>query len=162
LDDAYRKIPINYGNQPSIETAFVFNHIGKPWLTQYWSREVVKKVFDDLSPKFGYSGDEDQGLMGSLAVLMKMGLFEMNSGAEIIPKMDIGSPIFSKIIIHLNKHYYPGDKIEIISHNNSDSNKYIQQARWNESVLEHPKINQKDLTQGGVLELDMGSKAKME
>src|SRR6056297_3139609 len=45
LDDAFRKIPINYGNQPSIETAFVFNHIGKPWLTQYWAREVVKTVF---------------------------------------------------------------------------------------------------------------------
>jgi len=162
LDEQYRRIPINYGNQPSIETAFVFNHIGKPWLTQYWSREVVKKVFGDLSPNLGYSGDEDQGLMGSLAVLMKMGLFEMKSGAEIIPKMDIGSPIFDKITIHLNKDYYTGDKIEIISNNYSDTNKYIQEVRWNESVLEYPTINHSDLTQGGILELELGDQPKTE
>ena len=69
LDDTYRKIPINYGNQPSIETAFVFNHIGKPWLTQHWSREVVKTVFGDLNPTLGYSGDEDQGLTATPSTL---------------------------------------------------------------------------------------------
>ncbi len=128
LDEQYRRIPINYGNQPSIETAFVFNHIDKPWLTQYWSREVVNKVFGDLSPKFGFSGDEDQGLMGSLAVLMKMGLFEMRSGAEIIPKVDIGSPIFDKITIHLNNAYYGGNTIEIIAPDNSDTNRYSRSS----------------------------------
>lgn len=160
LDDAYRKIPINYGNQPSIETAFVFNHIGKPWLTQFWSREVVKKVFSDLSPKLGYSGDEDQGLMGSLSALMKMGLFEMKSGAELVPKMDIGSPIFDNITIHLNKDYYEGDKIEIVNRNNSDANKYIQRIIWNTVALDKPEIKHSDLTKGGILELEMGDKPK--
>jgi len=56
----------------------------------------------------------------------------------------------------LNKDYYLGDRIEIIINNNSDTNKYIQEARWNESVLEYPTINHGDLTRGGVLELDMG------
>ncbi|MEQ9307692.1 MAG: glycoside hydrolase family 92 protein, partial [Marinoscillum sp.] len=74
----YRRIPINYGNQPSIQTAFVFHKIGRPDLTQYWSRSVVDQTFSGLSPASGYNGDEDQGLMGSLAVLMKIGLFQMN------------------------------------------------------------------------------------
>ncbi|NND31043.1 MAG: glycoside hydrolase family 92 protein, partial [Saprospiraceae bacterium] len=73
-----RRVYINYGNQPSMQTAFIFNHAGAPWLTQYWSRKVVEKVYNDLSPESGYSGDEDQGLMGSLAVLMKLGLFSMD------------------------------------------------------------------------------------
>ena len=162
LDDAYRKIPINYGNQPSIETAFVFNHIGKPWLTQYWSREVVKKVFGDLSPKLGFSGDEDQGLMGSLSALMKMGLFEMKSGAELTPKMDIGSPIFDQIIIHLNNAYYEGDTIEIIASDNSDINRYIQEAQWNGVELENLEIKHRDLTKGGVLKLEMGDTPNKE
>lgn len=162
LDEQYRRIPINYGNQPSIETAFVFNHIGKPWLTQYWSREVVDKVFGDLSPKLGYSGDEDQGLMGSLAVLMKIGLFEMKSGAEPIPKMDIGSPIFDKITIHLNKAYYSGEKIDIIIQNNSDANRYVQKIKWNKLVLNRPEIKHGDLTKGGVLELEMGNSLNKE
>ena len=158
LDEQYRRIPINYGNQPSIETAFVFNHIDKPWLTQYWSREVVNKVFGDLSPKFGFSGDEDQGLMGSLSVLMKMGLFEMRSGAELTPKVDIGSPIFDKITIHLNSAYYGGNTIEIIASDNSDTNRYIQKAQWNGIKLKKLEINHGDLTKGGVLKLEMGRK----
>jgi predicted alpha-1,2-mannosidase len=160
LDEQYRRIPINYGNQPSIETVFVFNHIGKPGLTQYWSREVVNTVFGDLNPNLGYSGDEDQGLMGSLAVLMKMGLFEMKSGAEITPKVDIGSPIFDNITIHLNKDYYEGDKIEIVTKNNSDTNRYIQKINWNIAVLDKPEIRHSELTKGGVLELEMGDQPK--
>lgn len=156
LDDAYRKIPINYGNQPSIQTAFVFNHIGKPWLTQYWSREVVNTVFADLNPKLGYSGDEDQGLMGSLSALMKMGLFEIKSGAEQTPKMDIGSPIFDKIIIHLNTNYYEGDTIEINAFDNSDTNRYIQNVYWKGIELENLEIKHGELTKGGVLNLKMG------
>jgi predicted alpha-1,2-mannosidase len=157
LDDAYRKIPINYGNQPSIETAFVFNHIGKPWLTQHWSREVVNTVFGDLNPNLGYSGDEDQGLMGSLAALMKMGLFEMRSGAGEEPKVDLGSPIFDKITIYLNTDYYKGDKIEIIADDNSDLNRYIKKATWNDALLTKPEINHRTLTGGGVLKLEMTS-----
>ena len=158
LDDAYRKIPINYGNQPSIHTAFVFNHIGKPWLTQYWSREVVEVVFGDLSTTLGFSGDEDQGLMGSLSVLMKIGLFEMKSGADIEPKVDLGSPIFNKVTIHLNKKYYAGDKIEIVASKNSQTNRYIQSARWNNVELNSPELNHRDLTKGGVLTLEMTDK----
>ena len=146
MDDTYRKIPINYGNQPSIETAFVFNHIGKPWLTQHWSREVVKTVFGDLNPTLGYSGDEDQGLMGSLSAIMKMGLFEMRSGAGLEPKVDIGSPIFDKITIHLNQDYYKGDKVEIIADGNSDLNRYIKKATWNDALLKKPEINHRNLT----------------
>ena len=155
LDDAYRKIPINYGNQPSIETAFVFNHIDKPNLTQYWSREVVNAVFGDLNPKLGYSGDEDQGLMGSLAALMKMGLFEMKSGAGVNPKVDIGSPIFDNITIHLNRDYYKGDKIEIVAKNNGEDNLYVQSLKWNDEPLQNFEIDHHILTKGGVLELQM-------
>jgi putative alpha-1,2-mannosidase len=162
LDDAFRKIPINYGNQPSIETAFVFNHIGKPWLTQYWAREVVKTVFGDLSPKLGYSGDEDQGLMGSLSAIMKMGLFEMRSGADVIPKVDIGSPIFDKITIHLNRTYYEGSTIEIIASGNSDTSRYIKEAQWNGIKLKQLEMNHGDLTKGGVLKLEMGDTPNKE
>ena len=160
LDDAYRKIPINYGNQPSIETAFVFNYIGKSWLTQHWSRAIVKTVFGDLSPKLGYSGDEDQGLMGSLSAIMKMGLFEMRSGADLEPKVDIGSPIFDKITIHLNQDYFKGRKIEILAEGTSDTNKYVQEMQWNTKALNAPEIGHRELTNGGVLKLVMGATPK--
>lgn len=158
LHDDYRRIPINYGNQPSIETAFVFNHIGHPWLTQYWSREVLDKAFSQLSPDRGYNGDEDQGLMGALATLMKMGLFEMKSGNEINPKMELGSPIFDKITIHLNPAYFSGGKIEIVADGTSTENRYIQSAKLNGHPIHSQFMDFRQLTKGATIELNMGPK----
>ena len=156
--EAYSRIPINYGNQPSIQTAFIFNHIGYPWLTQYWSRQVIENAFSDLSPVRGYNGDEDQGLMGSLAVLMKIGLFEMNSGAEQRPVVEIGSPIFDKITIHLDNTYYKGKTFVIEAKNNSAENCYIQAASLNHKPLNKPWIFHDEITNGGKLVLKMGNK----
>ncbi len=158
LHENYRRIPINYGNQPSIETAFVFNHIGYPWLTQYWSRKVVEQAFSDLSADKGYNGDEDQGLMGSLAVLMKIGLFEMNSGAEQRPVIELGSPIFDKITIHLDSDYYKGKVFVIEVNNNKPENYYIQSGILNEKSLMGPMFFFDEITRGGKLVLEMGSK----
>jgi predicted alpha-1,2-mannosidase len=157
LEAELRRIPINYGNQPSIETAFVFNHIGYPWLTQQWSRKVVEQAFSDLTPDRGYNGDEDQGLMGALAVLMKIGLFEMNSGAEQRPVVELGSPIFDKITIHLDKDYYKGEAFVIEVKNNKPENYYIQSASINDKPLTNQWLFHDELTSGGKLILEMGS-----
>ena len=80
----------------------------------------------------------------------------MRSGADIISKVDIGSPIFDKITIHLNSNYYEGNAIEIIASGNSNTNRYIQEALWNGIKLRQLEMNHGDLTKGGVLKLDMG------
>ncbi|MEP2023732.1 glycoside hydrolase family 92 protein, partial [Reichenbachiella sp.] len=151
----YRKIPINYGNQPSIQTAFVFNKIGRPDLTQYWSRSVVKKTFSGLSSSSGYNGDEDQGLMGSLAVLMKIGLFQMNGGVDEDPEYQIGSPIFDKISIELNPDYYANSTFVIESLDNSDTNVYVESVTINEQPAEGNAIRLSQITKGGNMVLQM-------
>lgn len=156
----YRKIPINYGNQPSMQTAFVFNYLNRPDLTQYWSRKVVEKAFSALSPQLGYNGDEDQGLMGSLAVLMKLGLFQMNGGTETNPIYELGSPTFDKVTIQLNPDYYPGKEFNIIAENNSDKNYYIQQKTFNGVPLQEMGVRHFDIIQGGTLHLTMGIQPK--
>lgn len=152
-----REVFINYGNQPSIQTAFLFNHSGSPWLTQYWSRQVVAKVYQDLSPDFGYSGDEDQGLMGSLAVLMKTGIFSMNGGVSLQPVYEIGSPLFDKITLSLNPAYYPGKQIIIQADGNGPEQYYIQSAAWNGRSLDKAWINHEEFVRGGTLRLQMGA-----
>ncbi len=147
---------INYGNQPSIQTAFIFNYAGTPWLTQKWSRKVVDGVYSGISPQLGYNGDEDQGLMGSLAVLMKVGLFSMRGGAAVQPVYDIGSPIFDKITIDLNSDYYEGGKLEIETVSNSKENMYIQSATFQDTPLDQCWIYHEDLVKGGKLTLRMG------
>jgi len=153
-----RRVYINYGNQPSMQTAFLFNYSGAPWLTQFWSREIIEKVYSGVSPFSGYSGDEDQGLMGALSVLLKIGLFEMRGGAAIKPIYEIGSPIFDKITIYLDSNYYSGKKFVIETKNNSNKNKYIQSASLNDNQLKKPWFLHDELVKGGNLILEMGEK----
>ncbi|WP_201300926.1 GH92 family glycosyl hydrolase [Sunxiuqinia indica] len=152
----YNRVPINYGNQPSMQTAFIFNYLASPWLTQYWSRKVVETVYEGISPQRGYNGDEDQGLMGSLAVLMKLGLFSMDGGCSGEPQLELGSPLFDKVIIHLNPKYYTGKTIEIETINNGPENCFIQSAKLNGAPLNNWQILQKELVKGSKLTLEMG------
>jgi len=154
---ANRRRYINYGNQPCMQTAFLFNHAGAPHLTQYWSRQVIDKVYSGISPDYGYSGDEDQGLMGALAVLMKIGLFSMDGGTAMEPTYEIASPIFDKITIHLDDRFYEGKQFIIEAKNNSPNNVYVQQARLNDTPLNQYWFYHKDLVKGGTLELIMGA-----
>ncbi|MEQ6120614.1 GH92 family glycosyl hydrolase [Reichenbachiella sp. MALMAid0571] len=149
---------LNYGNQPSMQVGYIFNYAGQPWLTQYWTREIVNRIYSDLDPWHGYNGDEDQGLMGSLAVLMKMGIFEMRGGAAKNPEIQVGSPIFDKVTIQLNPDYYKGRKFEIETINNSDKNRYLQSIDLNGKNLNKVWLNHSDVVNGGTLKLEMGSK----
>jgi putative alpha-1,2-mannosidase len=151
-----RRTYINYGNQPSMQTAFIFNYAGAPWLTQKWSRLVTDSVYSGISPQYGYSGDEDQGLMGSLAVLMKMGIFSMKGGTATAPIYELGSPVFDRVTIRLNKDYYPGDSLVIETKNNAEAHWYIQSVTLNGERTDRAWIDHKSLVNGGILLLEMG------
>ncbi|MBX2874237.1 MAG: GH92 family glycosyl hydrolase [Saprospiraceae bacterium] len=153
----YSRIPINYGNQPSIQTAFVFHHLGRPDLSQYWSRQVAQKVYGGLHPETGYKGDEDQGLMGAMAVLLKIGLFQMTGGTEEDPSYQLGSPIFDKIKIQLHPDYSKGGSLSIETVGNDAGSPYIQAATWNGSPISDYNIKHSQLIQGGELKLEMGA-----
>ncbi|MFY0653191.1 MAG: GH92 family glycosyl hydrolase [Cyclobacteriaceae bacterium] len=151
-----RRTWLNYGNQPSMQVGFIFNYAGQPWLTQHWTREVVNRNYSDLDAQHGFNGDEDQGLMGSLSVLMKMGIFEMRGGAGINPEVQIGSPIFDKITIQLNPDYYKGGEFVIETINNSDKNRYVQSIKLNDEDRNKVWFNHSDMVNGGKLKLEMG------
>ena len=151
-----KRLWISYSNQPSTQTAFIFNYAKAPWLTQYWSRMVVDSAYSALDPHYGYNGDEDQGLMGTLSVLMKIGLFQMTGGCEANPKYEIGSPLFDKIIIQLQPKYFKANKLEIIAEGNSSKNIYIQSATINNKPLNKFYFNQSDINKGMILKLKMG------
>ncbi|MDO6808172.1 GH92 family glycosyl hydrolase [Zobellia galactanivorans] len=151
LHPEYRNIPINYGNQPSIQTAFVFNKLDRPDLTQYWSRKVAQTVFGGLSPATGYNGDEDQGLMGSLAVLMKIGLFQMNGGTEENPKYEFGSPSFDKVVINLTN----GNKLTINAKGASSGKVYVNGIQLNGEEYNAYSVSHDLLEKGAVLDFNM-------
>lgn len=151
----YSRVPINYGNQPSIQTVMIFHQLGRPGLSHYWSRAVVDSVFSGLAPNTGYNGDEDQGLMGSLAVLMKMGLFQLNGGTGENPVYYVGSPIFDKVTIQLHPEFYEGDVLTIEMKNNSAENVFVGKARINNAPLEDFRVTHAQITGGSQIRLEM-------
>ena len=154
-------LPVNHGNQPNMQAAYLFNYGGKPWLTQKWVREIMNEYYGD-DPEGGWLGDEDQGQMGAWFVMSAMGLFQMDGGVSAKPFYEIGSPLFGKVTIHLNQDYYPGTTFVIQASNVSDKNRYIQSARLNGKPLEKPWFYHEELVQGGSLELEMGPEPNRE
>lgn len=86
--------------------------------------------------------------MGALAVLMKIGLFQINGGTEANPVYEIGSPAFDKVTIRLNQDYYQGESFTIKTIENSEDNLYIKTIRLNEESLSGFKMNHADIVKG--------------
>lgn len=150
---------IDYENQPACHMAHLFSHAGAPWLTQYWVRRIKEEVFGDTSPYGGYNGDEDQGQMGALGVLMAIGLFDVQGGAAVEPRYEITSPLFDRVTITLDPRYYTGKMFTIETRGNKPGNVYIQSARLNGKPIEGRFwITHREFTAGGRLEIELGPK----
>lgn len=136
------------GNEPSFHIPYLYNLTGSPWKTQKKIRMLLNTWFKDNI--FGIPGDEDGGGMSAFVVFSAMGFYPVTPG---IPVYTIGSPIFSKITMHL-----PDNKTFIIAAPGcSEKNKYIQSARLNGKELNAPWFTHDDLMNGGKLELEMGA-----
>jgi putative alpha-1,2-mannosidase len=142
------------GNQPNMQSPWLFNYAGAPWLTEKWVREVMESSYRN-EPQ-GYVGDEDQGQMAAWYAMSAMGIFEMDGGCSQKPIYEIGSPVFSRIVIHLDKKYYPGRQFVIEAKNDSPKNVYIQSATLNGKRLDAPWIYHSAAVKGGALVLVMG------
>lgn len=148
---------ISYANQPGCSNAHVFNHVGKPWLTQYWVRKVNEQAYGGVTPDQGYGGhDEDQGQMSGVSALMSMGLFSLTGNNDIEPRYELTSPVFDEIKIKLDNRYYKGNEFTITTKNNSVENMYIQSATLNAEPLNTYWFLHKDYQKGGKLEIVLG------
>jgi predicted alpha-1,2-mannosidase len=147
---------INQGNEGNMQASFLFNYSGKPWLTQKYSRAILESFYGN-SPYHGWEGDEDEGQMGGWFVIASMGLFEMNGAVTDDPTLDLTSPLFEEINIHIDKMYNAGKSFVIKARNNSAENIYIQSATLNGKTLGIPKLKFRDVVKGGILELEMGA-----
>lgn len=50
---AYSGGYVSYANQPGCSNAHVFTYGGKPWLTQYWVRQVKERAYGGITPDKG-------------------------------------------------------------------------------------------------------------
>ena len=155
----YGKGTVSYANQPGCSNAHVFNYAGKPWLSQYWVRQVNEKAYGGVTPELGYGGhDEDQGQMGGVSVLMSIGLFSVKGTCSQDPVYEITSPVFDSVTIHLDQRYYTGKTFKITTIDNSRENMYIQSAKLNGKDHNKMWFYHRELAAGAHLEITLGPK----
>jgi predicted alpha-1,2-mannosidase len=135
-----------HGNQPIQHMVYLYNYAGEPWKAQYWARTVMEKLYN--ATENGYPGDEDQGQTSSWYVLSALGFYSVCPGTD---QYVLGSPVFNKTTITLEN----GKQFVIEANNNSARNVYIRSATLNGQVLTKDWLSHTDITNGGVLHLEM-------
>ena len=108
----------NQGNQPCLHISWLFNHSGRPDLSQKWVRAICDEFYGtDGIHGYGYGQDEDQGQLGAWYVMSSIGLFAVDGLTSPNPAFSIGSPLFDKVTIKLNPQYYKGREFVITTKN---------------------------------------------
>jgi predicted alpha-1,2-mannosidase len=137
------------GNQPSHHVAYLYDYAGEPWKTQQRARQVTEQLYKP--GEGGICGNEDMGSLSSWYVLSAMGIYQVTPG---IPVYAIGSPLFGKTTINIDKN----KTFTITANGNSKENKYIQSATLNGKTFNRTWISQNEITAGGELIFEMGPK----
>lgn len=160
LENFFEKMPAdmlwndyyNHANEPVHHVPFMFNVLGKPWLTQKWVRAICGQAYHD-SAETGLVGNEDVGQMSAWYVLAASGLHPVCPGDG---RYQICSPLFDSVVIQLDTRYASGKKFTIVAVNNSPENKYIQSAKLNGKKYNKSWLSHEALAKGGKLELVLG------
>ena len=155
LDSMFSKTPANFlwnayynhANEPVHHVPFLYNRLGQPWKTQYWSRFICENAYHNKVE--GLVGNEDVGQMSAWYILAACGLYPICPGET---RYEISSPLFEQITIQVGE----GKTFSIQAHHNSPENRYIQSAKLNGEVYTKCYLDYQDIRKGGLLELEMG------
>ncbi|MBO6248664.1 MAG: glycoside hydrolase family 92 protein, partial [Bacteroidales bacterium] len=146
----------NHGNQPCLHISWLFNEAGRPSLTQKWVRAILDEFYGtDGIHGYGYGQDEDQGQLGAWYVVSSLGLFDVKGLTSEDPSLAIGSPIFDKIVIKLDREYYKGRKFRMNMSGNSKKNVYVKSLSMNGKDLHGTRLPFSDFAKGGRLDIAM-------
>jgi predicted alpha-1,2-mannosidase len=137
------------GNQPDQQAAYYYDWAGQPWKTQALARKILKLMYGSDKSGYAFPGMDDQGSTSSWYVLSAMGFYTVNPAS---PDYILGSPLFSQVTLHMGN----GKAFEVVAHNNSEKNIYIQSATLNGKTWNKPWFSHSDIANGGKLVLEMG------
>ncbi|MCP9494807.1 MAG: GH92 family glycosyl hydrolase [Pyrinomonadaceae bacterium MAG19_C2-C3] len=151
LDENFSGGHYRHDNEPGHHYPYLYNYSGQPWKTQEQVRAAMIANYHN-SPD-GLSGNDDCGQMSAWYIFSALGFYPVTPGSPIYA---IGSPLFEKATITLDKPYKKGT-FTVIARNQSAKNKYIQSATLNGKPLKTPFINHADIANGSTLVFVMGA-----
>ncbi|HRF85628.1 MAG TPA: GH92 family glycosyl hydrolase [Alloprevotella sp.] len=135
-----------HGNEPSHHVIHLYNYAGRPHRTQELADSILHSLYAAVPD--GLSGNEDCGQMSAWYLLNAMGFYQVCPGR---PVYSIGRPLFDRTDIRLSH----GKTFSIRTSGNSREAKYIKSVRLNGKRLRRPFFTHAELTEGGVMEIEM-------
>jgi predicted alpha-1,2-mannosidase len=137
-----------HGNEPSHHIAYLYAHAGQPWKTQELVDSILQTLyFNDAN---GLPGNEDCGQMSAWYILSSIGFYQVSPGN---PVYTLGRPLFDEVTIHLENR----KNFTVRAINNSRTNKYLSQVKFNGVPRQQPFITHEEITSGGTLEFTMSA-----
>ena len=142
----------NHANEPVHHVPFLFNRLGAPWLTQYWTRVICRDAYKNNLA--GLCGNEDVGQMSAWYILAASGLHPLCPGDT---RYELTAPVFERVEFRLDRRYAQGKKFVITTESNGPDACYIQSATLNGWPYNRCYIDHKDIVRGGELHFVLGS-----
>ena len=135
-----------HGNQPVQHAIYLYDYVGQPWKAQYWTRQVMDKLYNP-NPD-GLCGDEDNGQTSAWYVFSAMGFYPVAPGTG---EYALGSPLFKKMTLTFEN----GKKLEIAAPQNSAENIYVNTVTRDGVAYSKNYFTHSDLMKGGKLQFEM-------
>ena len=125
---------------------YLYNYAGQPWKAQYWVREVLNRLYTPAAD--GYCGDEDNGQTSAWYIMSALGFYSVCPGSD---EYVLGVPLFKQAVIHLPN----GKDIRIFAPDNSETNRYIGEMKFNGKKYEKNYLLHSQLIKGATLKFRM-------
>lgn len=130
---------------------FLFNRLGAPWLTQYWTRVICADAYKNSLA--GLCGNEDVGQMSAWYILASAGFHPLCPGET---RYELTAPVFDRVEIALDRRYAKGRKFVVTTEGNAPDACYIQSATLNGKPYNRYYIDHEDIVRGGELHFVLG------
>jgi predicted alpha-1,2-mannosidase len=138
-------------NEPDMCYPYLFDYLeGEGWRTQKEARAAMS-LYYGATPG-GLPGNDDCGVLSAWYIFSAMGFYPACPGTT---QYQLGSPVFNKITIQLDRRFYSGNEFVIESTNNSQSNLYVHSILLNGKSYNQQYIEHSDIVKGGRLLLNM-------
>ncbi|WP_418990482.1 GH92 family glycosyl hydrolase [Alistipes sp.] len=135
-----------HGNQPAQHMIYLYNYVGQPWKAQFWTREVMDRLYS--AKPDGYCGDEDNGQTSAWYVFSALGFYPVCPGSD---EYVVGSPLFRKAAIHLEN----GKTVEIEAPENGPENRYVSGMTVDGKAAGRTFLKYGELLEGAKIRFDM-------
>lgn len=139
-----------HGNEPSHQIPYLFNYVGNWKKTQETVKYLLKTEYG-LGPG-GISGNDDAGQMSAWYVFGAMGFYPVCPGSN---EYQLSSPLYEKVILHLDKKYYPGGTFELTTTPGCSCTSFAKVSLNGKQI--QPVITHADLQKGGRLDFSAGN-----